>query len=179
VALCALQVKLIVNMDKNLPTNVAELPPINLQVLEVPVEPTSPDVAAESGRKTLRRSITAVAAATASMIDDSRGGSTSPEPGASLEASPAPARGGSADGSPNERLRDNSKLKAAATEVMNGFGSPDERREKDALVFAVEAFATGSATESSYTMDRDRVTTPEAARRSPKAFSPDARLFSK
>lgn len=49
------------------------------------------------------------------------------------------APGGAARKKPVERL------KQAGHEVMQGFGSAEERRDKDALVVAAEAFADGSA----------------------------------
>ena len=39
--------------------------------------------------------------------------------------------------------RRNAKLKGAAEEMMLGFGSAEERRDKDALIVAAEAFADG------------------------------------
>lgn len=100
-------IKVIVNMDKNLPASGGELTPVQLQFLQ------NPDSAPK----------------------DATGGS----PGGASSGGPVKGKG-------------STKLKAAVNEVMQGFGAPEERREKDALVVAAEAFADGS---SSFEFDKN------------------------
>ena len=57
------------------------------------------------------------------------------------------------------------KLKAAATEVMEGFGIAAERREKDAVIVAAEGFAEGSET---FMFDKDVSATGSRGRSSLK-----------
>ena len=68
------------------------------------------------------------------------------------EGDPDEAKGGGGGNSPNPAVAKGGfkgkaeKLKAAANEVMAGFGMVDERRDKDALLVAAEAFADNSDT---------------------------------
>lgn len=110
--------KMVVNMDKNLPSNIAELAPITLHCVE------DPNAGAEEPAKpvpALQRQ------ATVSSLSRDGGlgsGRKSPKDDDSFK-------------------RRNAKLKGAAEEMMLGFGSAEERRDKDALIVAAEAFADG------------------------------------
>ena len=68
----------------------------------------------------------------------SRGSQGAPS---SRELSAQGSQGGSSEKSSG---KGNAKLKAAAQEMMLGFGAADERAKKDALVVAAEAFADGT-----------------------------------
>jgi hypothetical protein len=106
-------VKLFVNMDKNLPTSVAELPPVTLHCIENPA--SGEEASAEPSP-------------------------SSKSPAAVQTPQPSPP-----DGSPDKTPKDkNQKLRMAAGEMMLGFGAAGERREKDAVLVAAEAFADGS-----------------------------------
>ena len=62
---------------------------------------------------------------------------------------------------PSQRASSNNdRLKAAGTEIMQGMGVKEERREKDALLVAAEAFADGS---SSFEFDGTGVSTSSTA----------------
>ena len=97
--------KVIVNMDKNLPSGGGELPPVSIHIV------ADPNAAAK---------------------DDKQSPSITPS------APPPKKKSG------DKAITD--KIKAAAGEVIQGFGLAEERREKDALLVAAEAFADGSKT---------------------------------
>ena len=97
--------KVIVNMDKNLPSGGGELPPVSIHIV------ADPNAAAK---------------------DDKQSPSITPS------APPPKKKSG------DKAITD--KIKAAAGEVIQGFGLAEERREKDALLIAAEAFADGSKT---------------------------------
>ena len=102
--------KVIVNMDKNLPSGGGELPPVTVHIV------TDPNAAPKDEKQTAPSS-----------------GSTS-------------AAEGQAKGRRKSIDKTSEKLKQAVQEVTAGFGAPEERREKDALFVAAEAFADGAAT---------------------------------
>lgn len=116
--------KMIVNMDKNMPSNVAELAPITLHCVEDPA--ASAD--ADTGKQVpaLQRQATK-----SSLNMDSPGSGRST--GSFRKDNP-------------DRPRENTRLKNAAEEMMLGFGTAEERRDKDGLIIAAEAFADHSET---------------------------------
>ena len=128
-----------VNLDKNLPSNQGELPAITLHLVsdgdggadaDAP-PPPNPLVRQKTSQRDLDRDL--LAGASIGSAGSSEGHSVSPTSSGKAFAS--------AGGSGNARLRN------AASEMMLGFGIAQERRDKDALVVAAEAFADGSAFE--------------------------------
>ena len=113
--------KLICNLDKNMPTNIAELAPITLHCVDDPKASVEVEPVPE-----LKKS------ATKTDLNSPGSGSNTPKGGS-----------GSFSKKAGEK-RDNTKLKNAAAEMMMGFGAADERRDKDAIIVAAEAFADGA-----------------------------------
>jgi len=91
--------KLVVNIDKNIPTAGGELPPLTLQIQNDPAKEQAKEAASSPGGN-------------------------------------APAA--------RKKSAATQKLQQAASEVMMGFGAAEERRDKDALIVAAEAFADGA-----------------------------------
>ena len=130
-------VKLFVNLDKNLPTNTAELPPITLHVVddgsaavESPATPATPATPSP-----MRKSAWAAAAAVVSGSDSFRTRASSGE-----IAAVVPPTDSSSGGSTPKSGLGSARLRGAVTEVMQGFGAADDRRRKSLDAIAVEAF---------------------------------------
>lgn len=111
--------KMVVNLDKNLPTQLAELSPVSLHIVAPPEDSAAPPTPKPAPTEP------------APPIRD-------PTPAAAAAAATAMGGGAKGDGG--------RKLKQAGNEMMLGFGAPEERRQKDSLVMAAEAFADGSDT---------------------------------
>ena len=58
----------------------------------------------------------------------------------------AEPKGAEPAAAPEKQRRNSFRLRQAVSDVVQGFGAPEERREKDALLVAAEAFADGSKT---------------------------------
>jgi hypothetical protein len=128
--------RLFVNLDKNLPSNQGELPGITLHMV---ADPAKTDAGQSPKGEKPPPPIGLVREKTASSLPiDAKG-----------------SGGKSRGGASNDRFR------SAAGEMMLGFGAADDRRDKDVLVVAAEAFAENS---NSFYFDKSAAPTPGASR---------------
>ena len=159
-------VRLFVNLDKNLPSNQGELPPHTFHIAD-PNKPAMP------GGGLQRQGVVNL-----NIDDGSTSADSSLNASGSLRSAGSPnnsisATGSNGKGSPGKKELKNDRLRAAAGEMMLGFGIAEERRDKDAIFVAAEAFADGADT-----FKFDEVTASAAAAASASA-SPIAALFDK
>jgi len=177
--------RLVVNLDKNLPNNGGELPGITVHLVLDPEKPSS----ARGDEKSASPQRSGLGDASSAGIGDPRhSASFSKRRRASISmgsssdllrgmraVAPLPVSadrgdspGSSARSSATSSARGQSeRLRNAATEMMLGFGMVDERRSKDALVVAAEAFAAGS---HGFEFDQQLADTERAGLPNPQLF---------